>query len=433
MKTRQQLASWAMWVYDSKWLYGMGTYGQRLQTIYATLAKSWYYTTKNPTGFKVLTTAYKAGLNPRLYDCHGIVDGFRMDDDTTTEIDFDPALDISADMEFNRVKNAGTLGVDYGTIDKNMTDNAGYGYWKSGHFGVGVGDGQVVDIWSTGYPARKRDQTLGNWTYWVKCSDIDYSGTQGESDFMIVKGDGPNQAVYDLQTAYAKLGYAIGAFKNMVDNSIRDGRDGEYGDTCIGITKQIQSKHNLEQTGSVDAATYGKIAEDLINLGINTETVEALNVAQIKIKELDAKLVDSENKMAVLSETIESKDASILSLTKQTSDNQASINLITNEKEELSKKISDLQTAKDVAETNLDAEISNKKLLEEQILIMTENLDLANKELDSKIVEVTALEETQTKLEAEIKRVNGGLSTMTIGDILGAVIQKIKEIWVKKE
>lgn len=260
MKTRIQLSDWALWVYDSKWLYGMGCYGQRLQTQYATLAKSWYYTSKNPSGFKVLTAAYNAGLNPRLYDCHGIVDGFRMDDGTTAEIDFDPALDISADMEFYRVKSAGQLGKDYGTVDGNLIDNRGYGYWRSGHFGVGVGDGQVVDIWNTGYPARKRDQTLGSWTYWVKCYGIDYS-EQGEID-MLQKGD-KGLAVTYWQKALLKRDPA---------SLPRFGADSDFGGETETATKAFQTAVGLSASGMVDTNTFAYMANALIGLTVEVST-----------------------------------------------------------------------------------------------------------------------------------------------------------------
>lgn len=301
MKNRFQLSDWAMWVYDSLWLYAMGTYGQRLQTIYPTLAKSWYYVSKNPTGFKVLTTAYNAGKNPRVYDCHGIVDGFRMDDDRTAEVEFDPSLDISADMEFNRVKNAGQLGIHYGPVDGTLIDNRGYGYWKSGHFGVGVGNGQVVDIWATGFPARKRDQMSGAWSYWVQCYGIDYSGRVDNGD-MIKVGDGPNQTVYDLQTAYQKLGYNIGAWPNMLDNSVLDGRDGEYGSTCAGITNTIKEKYGLPIDGVVDSETYGKIAAELMAISTVVEvptgiTPEDLAKVQALYEAASGKSAELEQKL----------------------------------------------------------------------------------------------------------------------------------------
>jgi len=276
MKTRQQLSAWAMWVYESKWLYGMGCYGQRLQAHYATLAKSWYYTSKNPTGFKVLTKKYNAGENPRLYDCHGIVDGFRMDDGTTAEIDFDPSLDISADMEFNRVKAAGKLGVDYGPIDAAMKDNAGYGYWKSGHFGVGVGEGQVIDIWSTGYPARKRDQTQGGWDYWLKCSGIDYSDGEVIDD-MLQKGS-KGEAVKAWQERLIEQDpSALPKYK----------ADQDFGGETLEWTNKFKAAVGLPQDGIVDDLTWNAMISALQHTG---PTQGELDTAKAQIATLQQAL-----------------------------------------------------------------------------------------------------------------------------------------------
>ena len=266
MKTRQQLSDWALWVYDSKWLYGMGTYGQRLQTHYPILAKSWYYTVKNPRGFKKLTEVYNTGANPRLYDCHGILDGFRMDDDTTSEIEFDPSVDTSADYEMNRVKATGVQGEDWGPLDSQMKDNAGYGYWKSGHFGIGVGNGLVVDIWSTGHPARKRDQSLGSWTNWLKCHGIYYGG----EEMSIYKDCPDGQNVYSYQIICKKLGCAVGTFKDMVLKDaagvpLKTGCDGSYGPTMLKVTNDLERKYGLPVTanGLVSDKLYGFLSRDL--------------------------------------------------------------------------------------------------------------------------------------------------------------------------
>ena len=204
MKTRLQLAAFALWVFTADVIYGMGCYGQKLQAHYATLAKSWYYTSKNPTGFKRLTTAYQAGRNPWLYDCHGIVDGFRMDDLSTSVRELDSTDDISADAEMNRVKASGVLGVDYGPLATSPVDNRGYGYWLPGHFGVGVGNGEVVDIYSTGLRARKRPAAEGGWTNWLKCFGIDYNE---EDDMIYCKlNDLESPATLTVQAGLIKLG-----------------------------------------------------------------------------------------------------------------------------------------------------------------------------------------------------------------------------------
>jgi hypothetical protein len=116
-------------------------------------------------------------------------------------------------------------------------------YQSSGHaYGL-----EITDLASTAHNHE--------WTNWYYLPWLDYE----EGDIMIQSGDGPNRAVYDLQTIYQKLGEDIGKFKNMLDPAILDGRDGKYGATCIGITKKLRTKYGLPVADYVDAALYGKL------------------------------------------------------------------------------------------------------------------------------------------------------------------------------
>ena len=300
MKTRQQLADWTMWVYNSKWLYGMGCYGQRLQTHYSILAKSGYYVIENPSGFKKLTAVYNTGANPRLYDCHGIVDGFRMDDGSTAEIDFDPSLDIRADTEMTRVKASGILEINYGPVVSTMKDNAGYGYWKPGHFGVGVGNGEVVDIYSTGYPARKRDQMLGGWTNWLQCYDIYY----GEEDIMSFQaGAVKGQLQIGLwQVILVALGYDLGPY-----GVNKDGVDLSYGELSRTATIDFKTKNDLPANTVVNEAVLSKALAALkakISAGGGAAEIARLNgllaVANQSISVLNTKLAGAEGTISDL-------------------------------------------------------------------------------------------------------------------------------------
>jgi len=339
-KTRRQLSDWALWVYDSKWIYAMGTYGQRLQTQYATLAKSYYYSVKNPSLFKKLTTRYKAGENPRLYDCHGIVDGFRMDNDTTAEIDFDPSVDTSANIEMNRVKSSGKLGIDYGSINASMKDNAGYGYWKDGHFGVGVGDGQVVDIWSTGDPARKRDQTLGNWTYWLKCYGIDYE----EGDIMLQRGDKGLAVTYWQKSLLKWNSAALPTW----------GADSDFGGETETWTKQFQVAMGLPNTGVVDAITYGHMANVLISItaGIpqseldaeKAKTAEALE----QVTELTAGLASAQHLLDVSEDALANEQIKVSDLTQDVADLTEKNNQLLTDNVALSDTVTKFENAREV-------------------------------------------------------------------------------------
>lgn len=111
------------------------------------------------------------------------------------------------------------------------------------------------------------------WEFWYYLPWLDY----GEVEIMIQSGDGPSQAVYDLQTIYQKLGEDIGLFKNMLDPTVLDGRDGKYGNTCIGITKKLRAKYGLPVADYVDAALYGRLGVALMAIpsGITQTELDA--------------------------------------------------------------------------------------------------------------------------------------------------------------
>lgn len=103
--------------------------------------------------------------------------------------------------------------------------------------------------------------------------------TETEDEIMLKKGD-KGQGVYDFQVAAKKAGYNVGAFGDMV---LRDGAgakvptgcDGSFGDTMTRVTKEIQAKHGLAQTGIVDAATYGRLASELMGKLVDTSALTA--------------------------------------------------------------------------------------------------------------------------------------------------------------
>lgn len=111
------------------------------------------------------------------------------------------------------------------------------------------------------------------WTDWYMLPFLDYEGwrpqgfiQQGGDEIMLSRNFTATAAVYDYQVAVKKLGYEVGKFTDMYDKVTPNGLDGKYGETCEGITKQIQQKYGLPVTGNVDAATYGKVLQALVTL-----------------------------------------------------------------------------------------------------------------------------------------------------------------------
>ena len=101
---------------------------------------------------------------------------------------------------------------------------------------------------------------------------------------MITRSNVPTKAVYDLQIIYKALGMSIGIWPDMVNGS-PTGQDGKFGPTMEQLTKDLQAKYSLPITGSVDAATYGKIALALLekNTGITQTQVDAIVAAAVEV------------------------------------------------------------------------------------------------------------------------------------------------------
>ena len=245
MKTAEGLALFAEKVLKERWLYAWGAYGQRLSDIYPRLAASAYYRDKNPTGLTRLKAVLDRGDDPRVVDCHGIKDGYMMTNDDTGALEPRPGVDTSADYDFNRVKGYGTAGIDYGTIDTMPSINQrGLGVWKTGHFGVCVGNNQVIDIYSTANPARIADVSSVRWSHWFKCDGIDY-GTTGGSLTMLLKLGSTGDAVRTLQANLNKLInaglIADGKFGPLTEMAVKNFQR-QYGLTADGIVgKQTQA------------------------------------------------------------------------------------------------------------------------------------------------------------------------------------------------
>lgn len=187
--------------------------------------------------------------------------------------------------------------------------------------------------------------------------------------------------VYDLQTAYQELGYPIGAFKNMLDPSILDGRDGKYGTTCGNITKQIQAKYSLSQTGNVDIITYGKIVLELIADG-------------------KSKLISSNNEIAVLSESVKAKTATISSLSLENTSLKSTNATLVQEKSVLTSEVA--------LKTSTIATLQN-----ENGMLERDNAELGKK-IESDKFKIDTIEETARNNKEIIDNLNEQIAVLKI-------------------
>ena len=74
--------------------------------------------------------------------------------------------DIGADAMYQAASVKG--GMD------TMPDTPGLAVWKSGHIGVYIGNGEVIEAMGTNYGVVKTDLDERNWTAWLEIPYIQY-------------------------------------------------------------------------------------------------------------------------------------------------------------------------------------------------------------------------------------------------------------------
>ena len=107
-------------------------------------------------------------LGKHTADCVGLIKGYGWLNADTMEIEYgtNGMPDIGANqMYYNATRK--------GTID-TIPEVPGLAVWKSGHIGVYIGDGQVIEAMGTKYGVVKTQLQGRGWTHWLEIPYINY-------------------------------------------------------------------------------------------------------------------------------------------------------------------------------------------------------------------------------------------------------------------
>ena len=163
-KNAANLVAYVTNAWKSGWGYVWGTYGQVL----------------TPELFQYKLTQYLEGvgqyadfirnnwLGKHTADCVGLIKGYGWLNADTMEIEYgtNRMPDIGANqMYYNATRK--------GTID-TIPEVPGLAVWKSGHIGVYIGDGQVIEAMGTKYGVVKTRLQGRGWTHWLEIPYINY-------------------------------------------------------------------------------------------------------------------------------------------------------------------------------------------------------------------------------------------------------------------
>lgn len=150
-----------------KWKYVYGTIGQKLTKIILAQKVDQYPEQINKNISLIMTF-----IGHRTVDCVNLIKSYLWWDDKKNDVVYSVKYDkvngvwMSADGAFQVAKEKGPI--------STMPDIPGICVRYSGHIGVYIGNGEVIEARGTKYGVVKTNLKDRPWTHWLKYPGIDY-------------------------------------------------------------------------------------------------------------------------------------------------------------------------------------------------------------------------------------------------------------------
>lgn len=163
-KNNRDLVTYAIHAWESGWGYVWGTYGSVLtDSLFA------YKLEQYPDGVGNYEDFIRDNwLGGRTTDCVGLIKGYGWLDPITLSIRYgtNGMPDIGADSMYANATVKGDM--------SSMPDTPGLAVWHSGHIGVYIGGGEVIEAMGTRYGVVKTQLSERSWTAWLEIPYINY-------------------------------------------------------------------------------------------------------------------------------------------------------------------------------------------------------------------------------------------------------------------
>ena len=163
-KNAEDLVAYVTHAWESGWGYVWGTFGQ---TLTESLLES--KIRQYPDGVGSYESVIRSKwLGGRTADCVGLIKGYGWLDTDSMSIRYgtNGMPDIGADAMYRNAAVKGPIGT--------IPETPGLAVWKSGHIGVYIGGGEVIEAMGTHYGVVKTQLTDRNWTAWLEIPYIQY-------------------------------------------------------------------------------------------------------------------------------------------------------------------------------------------------------------------------------------------------------------------
>ncbi len=165
-KNSTDLVSYVMQAAGNGWGYVYGTYGTVLTDAVLEQKKQQFPDNINPY-YDFIRDNY---MGRRTADCVGLIKGYAWFDPETASytIGSNGMPDVSADGLYAAAAVKGAM--------DTMPDVPGIAVWQSGHIGVYIGNGKVVEAKGTMYGVVTSELSKGTWQGWCYLPAIQYNG-----------------------------------------------------------------------------------------------------------------------------------------------------------------------------------------------------------------------------------------------------------------
>ena len=163
-KNSGDLAVYAVCAWKNKWGYVWGTFGQVLTPSLLEAKQKQY-----PGGVGSHAAFIRAHwLGGRTTDCTGLIKGYGWLNPDTLEIEYgsNGMPDVTCDRMFDTAEVSGPI--------ETIPEIPGLAVWRSGHIGVYIGNGDVIEARGTAYGVVRTRLADRDFTHWMKIPYITY-------------------------------------------------------------------------------------------------------------------------------------------------------------------------------------------------------------------------------------------------------------------
>ena len=163
-KNNLDLVQWAIDAERQGWGYVWGTYGKVLDRSLLDAKIEQY-----PDNVGIYQDFIESHwLNRRTADCIGLIKGYSWLNEETLQIEYgsNGMPDINADSMYHSNAEKGPI--------STIPEIPGLAVWRSGHIGVYIGNGKVIEAKATKIGVVETDLSAGTWTHWIKIPYIQY-------------------------------------------------------------------------------------------------------------------------------------------------------------------------------------------------------------------------------------------------------------------